>query len=456
MLNAKTAKSGLAIAALMTCALAAPVANAKSWLELDETVGTVEGWTIGYSSGMAGCIATAPYKDKTRLWFGYSAKLKYFVAMTNPEWGVVKPGTTYKLNIKLDRTSNWNGKFIGFDFGDRKGLASTDLKTKFMERFMSAGWMKVSASGKQIVNLSLDGSHAAMQALTNCNAEREEQIRADAAQGRQGDGDEQPRRYSARPAPAPAPAPAPESGPEAGPAITPQPAKAPQSAPRKEQPKIKFGTGFFVNAKGHIVTNEHVAGACKSIEVGYSGGVLHKATLVASDKRNDLAVLKTDLEARAVPSIKTRVRVGADIYTYGFPLMGLLSKTGNFTVGYVTSAAGIGDDTSHLQISAPVQPGNSGGALVDAYGNVVGVVVSKLNALVVAKHTQDVPQNVNFAIKSTVMMGFLEANGIEPQAQTPVTNISFEPGKTAPAKLSPADVAEKAGKFTVRIICHVN
>ncbi|MCB1510439.1 MAG: trypsin-like peptidase domain-containing protein [Hyphomicrobiaceae bacterium] len=442
MLTTKITKSGLAVATLMACALTASAANAKSWLVLDETVGTVEGWTIGYSSGMAGCIATAPYKDKSRMWFGYSGKLEYFVALTNPTWSSVKPGTTYKLKIQLDNRGNWNGNFIGFNFDNRKGLASTHLKSNFIEQFAASEWLQVYASGKQLVNLSLDGSRAALQAIANCNAERREQISADVARGRDdnGGGDEQPRRYSARPNTAPRPV----------------PAKAPQQAPSKEKPKIKFGTGFFVNAKGHVVTNEHVAGSCRSIEVGYSGGLMHKANLIASDKRNDLAVLKTDLAPRAVPSIKSRIRVGDDIYTYGFPLMGLLSRTGNFTVGYVTAAAGLGDDTSRLQISAPVQPGNSGGALVDAYGNIVGVVVAKLNALVVAKYTKDVPQNVNFAIKSSVMLGFLEANGIELPGSAPITSIAMETRPAAPAKLSPADVAERATKFTLRIICKMD
>ena len=60
---------------------------------------------------------------------------------------------------------------------------------------------------------------------------------------------------------------------------------------------------------------------------------------------------------------------------------------------------GLLDDISQLQISAPIQPGNSGGPLLDEYGNVAGVVVAKLRALAVAKATGDIPQNVNFAVK---------------------------------------------------------
>ncbi|MBB3810626.1 hypothetical protein FHS81_002728 [Pseudochelatococcus contaminans] len=98
---------------------------------------------------------------------------------------------------------------------------------------------------------------------------------------------------------------------------------------------------------------------------------------------------------------------------FGYPLTGILTSSGNFTQGSVTALAGLRDDNRMLQISAPVQPGNSGGPLLDDAGNVVGVVVSKLNALKVAAATDDLAQNVNFAIKASVVQGFLEAQGIQ-------------------------------------------
>lgn len=111
-------------------------------------------------------------------------------------------------------------------------------------------------------------------------------------------------------------------------------------------------------------------------------------------------------------------------------------------MGNVTATAGLGDDTSQLQMSVPIQPGNSGGPLVDQYGNVVGIIVAKLNALKMASITSDVAQNVNFAIKTTTALSFLEANGIE----TPVASKGGEPmdGET---------IAEKAKTFTLRVNC---
>ena len=70
------------------------------------------------------------------------------------------------------------------------------------------------------------------------------------------------------------------------------------------------------------------------------------------------------------------------------------------------------DDSRFMQISAAVQPGNSGGPAVDEAGRLIGVVVAKLNALAIAMITGDIPQNVNFAIKVATLASFLEANGI--------------------------------------------
>src|ERR1700730_17779896 len=75
-------------------------------------------------------------------------------------------------------------------------------------------------------------------------------------------------------------------------------------------------------------------------------------------------------------SLRSGVHLGERVALFGFPLAGLLATSGNFTLGNVTAVAGLGDDTRIIQISASVQPGNSGGPLLDYSGNVVGVVES--------------------------------------------------------------------------------
>lgn len=133
--------------------------------------------------------------------------------------------------------------------------------------------------------------------------------------------------------------------------------------------------------------------------------------------------------------------MGDQVVTFGFPLFGALSSRGNLTEGIVTALAGLADDTRMLQISIPVQPGNSGGPLIDNNGNVVGVVVAKINAMRVAEITGDIPQNVNFAIKSSVARSFLTANGL-----------AVGIGRTD-EELSMADIGERVTKFTVLVQC---
>ena len=135
------------------------------------------------------------------------------------------------------------------------------------------------------------------------------------------------------------------------------------------------------------------------------------------------------------------IRPGDSVVAVGFPYAGLLSTTSQVTTGTVTSLAGIADDTRYLQISAPIQPGNSGGPLLDAGGTVTGVIVATLNALTVAKATGSVPQNINFAIKSSTVRAFLDANSIDYVSVVPE------------AKLEPADVGERGAKSAVIVEC---
>jgi hypothetical protein len=83
------------------------------------------------------------------------------------------------------------------------------------------------------------------------------------------------------------------------------------------------------------------------------------------------------------------------------------------TTGTLSALSGFKGDTGQFQITAPVQPGNSGGPLIDMAGRVIGVVVSKLDAIGTARVTGDIPQNVNFAIKANTLRSFLDAAGVE-------------------------------------------
>src|SRR5262249_21876036 len=134
------------------------------------------------------------------------------------------------------------------------------------------------------------------------------------------------------------------------------------------------------------------------------------------------------------------VFLGESVWVYGFPLQGILSKP-NFTNGMVAATSGMNDDVSQLQITAPVQPGNSGSPLVDKFGNVVGVVVSKFNAGLYNERYGDIPQNINFAIKASIAMSFMSTNGIEPTVAHKGT------------LLDPVLIANNAQSYTIKIRC---
>lgn len=232
------------------------------------------------------------------------------------------------------------------------------------------------------------------------------------------------------------PEPAPPKNPES---IAPTPAPSIQPS----QKSGSSGTGFFINAEGFVLTNAHVVDGCSAIHVtaaeNSSGS---EAQVVARDVSNDLAVLKTTLKPTKFAAFRTSIRLGESVEAFGFPLASILSSSGNFTLGNVTALSGVGDDSRFLQVSTPVQPGNSGGPLLDQNGNVVGIVSSKLNAIKIMIATNgDVPQNVNFAIKGSLATSFLDSN-----------RITVSMG-TATQQVSAPDLADQARMISAFIRC---
>jgi len=168
------------------------------------------------------------------------------------------------------------------------------------------------------------------------------------------------------------------------------------------------GTGFLINAEGVLLTNAHVVDGCSSIKVNG-----HQANLLASSNNFDLAAISVPGAPLGEPLQFSSKSAGlnADITIAGYPLHGLLGGL-NVGRGSISALKGLRGDEINLQISAPVQPGNSGGPAVDRFGNVVGVVVSKLDAVEIADLTGDIAQNVNFAVRVDLAKVFLSSNGI--------------------------------------------
>ena len=188
-------------------------------------------------------------------------------------------------------------------------------------------------------------------------------------------------------------------------------------APHRATTRVRSGSGFVV-ARDRVLTNRHVVEECGKVQLRTADGRTLAAALPARlDPARDLALLTVSGDpGPPLPFRQNAVlRRGEPVVTYGFPLSGLLSSGPTLTTGEVNALSGLGDNQGVFQISAPVQPGNSGGPLLDRQGHVVGVIVSKLNAARVAQHTGDIPQNVNFAIKGAEALEFLREAGAPPR-----------------------------------------
>ena len=181
----------------------------------------------------------------------------------------------------------------------------------------------------------------------------------------------------------------------------PEPVSPPETA------QGSSGTAFRI-APGQFVTNHHVVENCKTMVVGGKQG----GSVLEIDPKNDLALISVPNDSGETASIRTtRTVLNEAVTAAGFPLQGAFSGIA-ITNGTVSRLSGLQGDTGQIQISAPVQPGNSGGPLVDSAGNVIGVVSGKLNALKVAGAIGDIPQNINFAIGGNILRAFLDEKGI--------------------------------------------
>lgn len=202
------------------------------------------------------------------------------------------------------------------------------------------------------------------------------------------------------------------------------------------------GSAVRIHPDGLLLTNQHVVAGCNTVRRAGSDKALR---VLASDTINDLAVLDGDEPSPdAIKIHADTVRLGEDVSTYGFPLSGFLASAGNFTRGQISALSGADNNSSQLQFTAPVQPGSSGGPLLNDYGRLVGLVSSKAHALRIAKATNDIPQNVNFAVSAQTVRTFLTNNKVA---------YSADSDSWYSLKLDSTKLAEKASTVTVKLEC---
>ena len=204
---------------------------------------------------------------------------------------------------------------------------------------------------------------------------------------------------------------------------------------------IGSGSGFFVSDQGHVVSNDHVVGVCKKVSAFEEGREIFM-NILATDMVNDIGLVKGQFKNKRYLNIKTDgAELGEDIVTFGYPLSEDLSDSVKLTKGIVSALSGPDNNYSVIQIDASIQPGNSGGPVLNMSGQVVGIASAGLSKLYILNKSKYIPENVNFAVSAPSLTAFLKANKV---------NISSQPSRV----MSTKELAKVGEPVTLQLFCY--
>jgi S1-C subfamily serine protease len=204
----------------------------------------------------------------------------------------------------------------------------------------------------------------------------------------------------------------------------------------------KTGSGFFIDAVGRIITNEHVLNECAALTVLLPNAQVVGAVKIQTDAELDLGLIGIPYAWPNWARLSfTNIKLGEPVVALGFPLQAILGTQLNLTTGITSSMSGPNGDQRLFQISAPIQPGNSGGPVLNSSGELVGVVVATLGGELIASAVGVTPQNVNFAIRHGEVERFL-------------ANIPITVERSESEALTIPSIGDLGAKFTVAISCY--
>lgn len=350
----------------------------------------VGNWDAGsYSDSSASfshCAANATYRSNVTVYFAIDKGFNWAIGFSHPNWRYVE-GQQLQITFTVDNLPPMTANAVAIS--EKAVKASLPDSVELFKLFRRGKILRV-AGTKSVFEFLLTGTELLLPALARCVAQRGN---------------------------APSPV-AVNTSTDAAPSVP--------SPPKSSEPKgPSSGSGFLISTDGHVVTAAHVVAGCNVVTIPKIG----TARIIAQDKNNDLALLQVAAPAGISP-LKLRgrpIRLGEDVISLGFPLRGLLGGL-NVTTGMISAMSGLENDSSRIQFTAAVQPGNSGGALLDRSGSVTGVVTSRLNDSTMLKVAGALPQNVNFAIRKDVVLAFIQAQGVAVEttnesAERPVADI---------------------------------
>lgn len=398
---------------VIACLLQARLAGAANAAGPFGTV-NVDNWIGGaFSNDQTGafshCAATTPYANGVILVVSQNSAGTWSLAFASPSYQFSKGE-----NAAIDVTFDGQEQARLYATAYQPNMLTAIMPVNVVRAFQKASLM-VATAGRAVLNFDLTSTGPVIAALANCVTK----VKADGL-GKAGDFT----KSASKPA-----------------ATADKQATPPASKPAR----AKSGTGFVVSANGHIVTNNHVIDGCSDLKGNLTGEATMVLRVVSSDANNDLALLQAPSTAIFRDFAKIRDRSfhsGDSVVAIGFPYHGLLTSDFTVTTGIVSSLSGMHNDTRFLQISAPVQPGNSGGPLFDSSGQLVGVVTGKLPGLRIAAATGNIPENINFAIKTGALRDFLDNSVVPYQTAEPK------------GELKTTDIAGNARAYTMLISCN--
>lgn len=205
---------------------------------------------------------------------------------------------------------------------------------------------------------------------------------------------------------------------------------------------MSIGTGFFVSDGGRIITNRHVVDHCDALSVETTTGVTASATLLRHDEKLDIALIQANLAAPAIAVFQRDdiVPPGGSVAVIGYPDQGLPPRKPLMTTG-ATVALDRAMHNERMAFQADVRPGNSGGPVLDQWGNVVAIVNAKVDTVKIYSQTKQLIRNVGFAITTPAILRFLDETGTSYRQNAVGTMLNTE------------QLLERARPFVVRIGC---
>lgn len=191
------------------------------------------------------------------------------------------------------------------------------------------------------------------------------------------------------------------------------------------QPQLRSGTAFLISADGYLLTAAHVVENRENISIHTGQGTV-AARVIVRDPANDVALLQAELSGTPLHlATATNLRRGQEVMTLGYPLVDMQGESQKASFGRVNALSGLEDDVRYLQVDTPIQPGNSGGPLLNAAGEVVGIVTATINQRTVIASAGTVAQNVNYALKTDYILPLIPAEA-RPMQAVEVSTAGFE------------------------------